>query len=273
MNKFYVLMVVLFILASSCQRSQFSTTTRQYKNGRVSYVNSYHKERSKTVKRKSHKKHSTKTVSQNGISSDSSKEKQSICQSEITVINPVQMQDYENLMVSTSNEPIIMMVSENRFFSKPGLVFKHKKDPVKPDRHSIGATINKRAKQVIEYKNGRKDTVRIIALSRDTLFYQLYGKPDVTISVTTDQVDTVYILKITEPLGVASTILPVFGMFPVLGIPFAVLGLVLGIISLKRINRNPSFYKREGVTYNGIFWGALGTLISGILIVLMIING
>jgi hypothetical protein len=96
-------------------------------------------------------------------------------------------------------------------------------------------------------------------------------KTGTAISVTIDKIDTVNILKIAEPLGVASTALPVFGMFPVLGLPFAVLGLILGIISLKRIRLNPSYYKREGVAINGIVWGILGTLISGILLILILI--
>ena len=106
-------------------------------------------------------------------------------------------------------------------------------------------------------------------MSHDTLYYQWISKSNRLISATIDKIDTVYIIKIAEPLGVASTVLPVFGMFPVLGLPFAVLGLILGIISLKRIRRNPSYYKRKGVAINGIVWGILGTLISVLLILII----
>jgi hypothetical protein len=271
MKKIFILMVVLLVLASSCQRSQFSTTTRKYNNGRVSYVNTYHKERSKISRGKSHKNHLTRTDAQNNISAFSSIEQPSIIKSVNTEINPFQIQGNETLIASTSTEPTMIRVNEDRGVPKFELSVKHQQDTIKPGNRSIGGTISKRAKQVIEFKNGRKDTVRITAISNDTLYYQLYGNPNINLSATIDKIDTVHIIRITEPLGVASTILPVFGMFPLLGLPFAVLGLILGIISLKRINRNPAYYKRVGVAYNGIFWGVLGTLIS-VLLIIAIIN-
>ena len=267
MKNLYILSVALFVVISSCQRSQFSTTTRHYKNGKVSYANTYQKERWKISKGKSHKNHLAVNDVQNSIPSASTLGQQSIIRSEITEITPVPVQDNKNLIASTSNEPTWIRGNENRVHTKFESGVKHKRDTIQPDKRSIGGTIGKRAKQVIEFKNGSRDTVRIIAKSHDTLFYQLYGKPNIKRSTTIDKIDTVYIVRITEPLGVASTILPVFGTFPLYGLPFAVLGLTLGIISLKRINRNPAYYKREGVTYNGIFWGVLGTLISVIFII------
>jgi hypothetical protein len=264
MKKLYI---ILIVIASSCQRSQFPKTTRHIKNGKVTYVNNYHKERNKTSNAKSHKNHLKETDSQKSISTVATEEKQSIIRSEITGINPVRIQDYENLIASTSNEPAIIMVNENRAISKFESGVAPCPDTLKPDLRSIGAIIDKKAKQVIEFKNGRKETVRIISISHDTLYYQSYLKTGITVSVTIDKIDTVYIIKITEPLGVASTVLPVFGMFPVLGLPFAVLGLILGIISLNRICRNPSYYKRKGVAINGIVWGILGTVISVLLII------
>jgi len=67
MIRFYILLIALFVLASSCQRSQFSTTTRQHKNGKVTYVNNYHKERSKTAKIKSHKSQLKETDAPNSV--------------------------------------------------------------------------------------------------------------------------------------------------------------------------------------------------------------
>ena len=43
---------------------------------------------------------------------------ESIISSEITNINPVRIQDYENLIASASNEPAIIMINENRVISK-----------------------------------------------------------------------------------------------------------------------------------------------------------
>ena len=268
MKKVYNILFALIVLASSCQRSQFPTTTRHIKNGKVTYVNNYHKERNKTIKVKSHKTHLKETDLQKSISDAPTNEKESIIRSEITNINPVRIQDYENLIASASNEPAIIMINENRVISKFESGADSYPDTIKPDHRSIGAIIDKKAKQVIEFKNGRKDTVRIIAISHDTLYYQWISKSNRLISATIDKIDTVYIMKIAEPFGVASTVLPVFGMFPLYGLPFAVLGLILGIISLNRIRRNPSYYKRKGVAINGIVWGILGTVISGILLFL-----
>jgi hypothetical protein len=68
--------------------------------------------------------------------------------------------------------------------------------------------------------------VRVTAISTDTLYYHLISNPNILISVTTDKIDTVLVLKVAEPLGVAGTVLGVLGMVPVFGLPLAVMALV-----------------------------------------------
>jgi hypothetical protein len=76
-----------------------------------------------------------------------------------------------------------------------------------------------------------------------------------------EEVDTILPKQlINEKHGVAGTILPVVGMIPLLGFPFAVASIVLGMISLNKINSNPKIYKGKGVAINSIIWGVLGII-------------
>lgn len=103
------------------------------------------------------------------------------------------------------------------------------RDTLKPGRSSTGALADKKASQI---------------------------------SDTADKIDTVFVLKRAEPLGVASTVLGVFGMVPIFGLPLAVLALIFGIVSLKRYRGSPERYKRKRVAIAGIVLGAIGIFVS-----------
>jgi hypothetical protein len=227
MKKLYSLLIVLSVAASSCQQSQFSTTTRQYRNGRVSYVNTHHRERINRSKCK-----------------------------------PETGKDCENLIASTSDKPIIIVRTETPVISRPGSDAGFHMDTVRPDKPSTGAMADKKARQIIEFKSGGKDTVRVTAISNDTLYYHLISNPNILISVTTDKIDTVFVLKVAEPLGVAATVLGVLGLVPVFGLPLAVTALVFGIVSLKRYRSFPERYKRKRLAVAGIVLGAIGIFVS-----------
>ena len=90
----------------------------------------------------------------------------------------------------------------------------------------------------------------------------LISNPNILISVTTDKIDTVFVLKVAEPLGVAATVLGVLGLVPVFGLPLAVTALVFGIVSLKRYRSFPERYKRKRLAVAGIVLGAIGIFVS-----------
>jgi hypothetical protein len=268
MKNFSVLIVVLFVLASSCQRSQFSTTARQYKNGKVSYVNTYHKERSRISKGKSHKNHLTRSDAQN-----------------------------ENLIASTSNEPDIILMNKAQVRSTDNLVLSYYHhsgilndsnlpDTIKSLAPQQGTTMDFSEENVIRLKKGRKISAGFIYQSHDTLFYKSTSNPKITHFVTTGQVDTIYKVKyydsmksqvvdtrMPDKLGLGGLILSFIGFIPIVGLPFAVAAVILGAISLRKINRHPEKFSGISKAYGSLILGILGTVISTILIIALAITG
>ena len=297
MKSFSILMVALLVLASSCQRSQFSTTTRQYKNGKVTYVNTYHKERSKTTKGKSHKHHLEETEAQNNMSVTSGVEKQPITKPEITEINPVQIQDHENLIASTSNEKILIRMNNEQVRSTNDLILSYhshyriKKDICPPDTIKFiapqqGTTMDLSAENVIRLNNGSKISAGLIYQSHDTLFYQLISSPKITNFVSVEQVDTIFKVKYYDSMkaqvvdtrkpdgiGVVGFVCSLLGIIPIVGLPFAIAAVIMGAVSLRKIKRHPEQYRGINQASASLIIGILGIALSTIWIILLAING
>jgi hypothetical protein len=249
MKKIYILLIALFVVISACQRSQFPTTTRQYKNGRVSYINTYHKERSKTSKGKSPKNHLKETDTQNSISAASSINKQSIINAEITEINPAPISD-NNLISSTANEPIITTKNGNRLVPDNELDFSHK-------NHSNKKTDNfsPNTSKLNSFKNQKTKT-------------------------------KVHNTKKIEPFGLTGFILSILSWIPVIGLLFpsaaswmffagllsGIFAMVFGAIGLRIINRNQGKYKGKGFAIASIIIGILAFFSSIIILIVAISN-
>jgi hypothetical protein len=69
-----------------------------------------------------------------------------------------------------------------------------------------------------------------------------------------------------EKHGLTGFILSILGLFPIVGLPLAILGLVFGLKSLRKIHQNPTLYKGKGFAITSIILGVLGIIISGVLI-------
>jgi hypothetical protein len=268
MKKFYILLVTLILIASSCQRSQFSTTTRQNNNGKVSYVNAYHKERSRISKGKSHKNHLTRADAQN-----------------------------ENLIASTSNEPEIILMNKDQLRSTDNLILTYYNhsgilndnilpDTVKSLAPKQGTTMDFSEENVIRLKKGRKISAGFIYQSHDTLFYKSTSNPKITHFVTAGQVDTIYKVKyydsmksqevdtrMPDKLGLGGLILSYIGFIPIIGLPFAVAAVILGAISIHKINRHPEKYSGISKANGSLILGILGTALTAILLIVMGLSG
>jgi len=72
----------------------------------------------------------------------------------------------------------------------------------------------------------------------------------------------------TEKLGLAGFILSFLGIVPYIGIPFAILAIIFGARSLKKIKRNPEKYKGKGYAIASI---AIGCAIIATYIVILIV--
>jgi hypothetical protein len=271
MKKLYIILLALFLVNGACQRSQFSTTTRHSSNGKVTYVNHYPAERSKSSKFKYPKNHLTETKAQNNSMAPDRTGVVNLPEPEITTINPAPMSDYENLIASTSSEPAIIAEKKEQN-SLP--------DTLKSNMPKMGTTNDSITQQVIKFKNGQKETVRITSQSRDTLKYELLSEQGVVRFVMMEQVDTILLVKIsnpikakvadtrkTEPLGKWGFISSLIGFIPLIGIPFALLAIVFGAVSLHKIHRHPEkFNTDKGFAYASLFLGILGIAFSIIMI-------
>jgi|WetSurMetagenome_2_1015567.scaffolds.fasta_scaffold108614_1 hypothetical protein len=297
MKNFFNLMLVMIILASSCQRSQFSTTTRQYKNGKVSYLNTHYREHRKTLKGKFHKNHLTVPDEQYSISTVSGTEQQSNGQSLNTEINPVHVLDYENLIASTSIDPEIIRMDQDHSgstenlilscYNQPGILKDNGlPDTIKSFAPQQGTTMDFSEENVIRLKKGRKISTGFIYQSHDTLFYKSTSNTKITNFVTGEQVDTIFKVKyydsmrsqvvdtrIPDKQGLSGLILSFIGFIPIIGLPFAVAAVILGAISIRKINRHPEKYSGTGKAYGSVVLGILGAALSAILLIAMAISG
>ena|GEM_PF-3939212 len=69
-----------------------------------------------------------------------------------------------------------------------------------------------------------------------------------------------------EKYGLSGFILSIFGLIPLLGLPLAILSLVFGIKSLRKIKRNSKLYKGKGFAIASIILGVLG-IVGTILLI------
>lgn len=228
-NKFCLIAVVAILFISSCQRSEFATTTRHYSNGRVTFTNHY----SLT----SVTPYLVKPLPQQVILTDS----RSIAVidiltdrlPEITRIKPVNYFQGEKLLASVSMVPAFIISREpQRVLSDT---------PVFTSYEPLGIAA---------------------ALS----------KPDTTVKAKEKSPDgpTPVETRKNEQHAVAALTFSLFGLFPILGLPFAIIGLVLGAKSLRRIHKEKPLYQGKGYAITSVILGALGIIGSVLLIALFI---
>ena len=218
MKKLYAVLVALAVLFSSCQRSQFATTTRTHKNGRVTYAKSYHHESRKRSKAITHGIWIKNVVMQSTFFSDRNK----ISVPEIAGITPVPGIQSEELIASAITDPAFIAVKGNKDLPVPVCEW-----------------------SILEVCI-RTPLLKLINRRQDKMTQVLR---------TTGRV---------EKLGLAGFILSIPGLVPVVCLPLAILAVIFGIISLKRIKRNPALYKGKGFAMASIILGVLGIL--GILL-------
>ena len=297
MNKYYIILAALSVLASSCQRSQFSSTIRHNKNGKVSYANNYYTERSKPSTVRSHKRSVKQAEAQNNLPAADRIELRYLPGPEILKINSVPAHGNDNLIASVSKEPAFLGVNENRVVLNGDLIPSPNLDHISgiavcyPDTIKYiapkkGTTLDFSALHIIKFKDGHKETAGIIYQSNDTLFFHLISNSDITRNVQVEQVDTILQVKYfdftkgkvvdtrkTVKLGLAGVILSVLGLFPFFGLPFAILAVIFGAVSLKKINRNPELYKGKRRATTSLILGILGIAISAVLLIIYAISG
>ena len=239
MKTFFGIFIFMFLALTACQRSQFSTTTRHYKNGKATYANRF--------------------------------------QTEKIRVSEVKYR-HDNLLASASNAPIQIRENENPVPAGNESFFSNKTEIRNPGPSPDTV-------QVIRFKSGVEEKVKIVYQSTDTLKYHLISEPAVVRTVLMKQVDSIFMIQTErtvdtrtkrtvdtrkpERLGLAGFILSfpcLFVMFGQLfGLPLSILAVIFGAVSLRRVRRYPERYKKEfglaslilgiiGIVVTAIFW-------------------
>ena len=229
MKKFTIFLIALFMISAACQRSQFSTTTRHSRNGKVTYVNHYPAERIRSSKVRVSKSHLKETIAQNNSLAPGTISVQNLQEPGIT-IKPVPVNQDENLIASKSKEPAIIAVKEEHINAINILVSSLKKQYGANNGNFLPDTIKKKVQK----------------------------------SRTTGE--TVIKKRKTEKLGLAGLILSILGFVPVIGLPFTILGIIFSAVSLHRIHRHPEQYKRKGISIAALIIGIAALLFNIIFI-------
>ena len=218
MKKSRICLFIILILAVSCTKSRFATTTRHYHDGKVTYANHYSYEK---VNLKLHKVKHTATRTRDASAKTAGNQ----------VDNPEKI-NRMNLIASTDKNYLILTTLENMMSQyAPGHYpeFRNVKE-VKTSRHHRGA-FTKEIPAVAFKKNLQSDST--IVKKQDTI------KGNATGISKTDN-------RKTEPLGLVGFILSFLGIIPLIGIPFAVIAIIFGARSLKKTIKNPEKYKGKG---------------------------
>ncbi len=235
LNQFCLLGLIFTLLFTSCQRSQFATTVRHYNNGRVTYTNSYPVEARKSSKSKSSKNH----LKQADKQAPAVAVIKTDLTPEITRIIPVHEKPGEKLIASTSIEPMLIKVNEN--------------------------TVGSSDKPAFSYNNLRRS---LTAFSYpDTIIKNNETKTGIKAMPSADT-------RKIEKHGLTGFILSILGLFPIIGLPLAILGVVFGARGLRKIHRDSTRYKGKGFASTSIILGVIGIIVSllsiGMFIALLI---
>lgn len=218
MKKVFLLIVALAAVGCSCQKSQFATTTRTYKHGRIAYSKSYQHEKRKSSKVLSHH-HGIKNVDEQAAVYSAVGVEQMAKIAGITINTGIRS---ENLIASATMEFAFIVDQGNTQKVNP-TEYIADKGYLCPD--TISKVDKKKAGEAgADSSDNRK----------------------------------------VEKLGLAGFILSIGGLVPVVCLPLAILGVIFGSISLRKIKRNPALYKGKGFAITSIILGILGIL--GILL-------
>ncbi len=289
MKKSTIFPIILFLVIAACERSQFAVTTRHSKNGRVTYANHYRNEPSQWAKVKMHNSVVRHSEALNTPPAAVQQEKLSLSGSEITRISAGSAYGQGSLLASNSKDPLILSVNETRLisgdkqFDTDKNLYTSEKSRDNPDTvikkiPEQEKTSNISGKQIIKFKDGHIIIGKIVSQTSDTLKFMQSALEDTVSKAPMSKVETILPdTRKIEPLGIISLVcsllafLPfLLGLIPVFGIPLAVIGIVLGIISIKRIKRHLAQYKGKGFGQAGLVVGVAAMVLIIILLISMV---
>jgi hypothetical protein len=238
MKKSRICLFIIFILAVSCTKSRFATTTRHYHNGKVTYTNHYSNERMKL------NRHKTKrTVTLTRAASAKTVRNHLDNPEIVNKMNPIASSD-KNFMILDNNEKLISQYMPS-FYPE----FQNEKE-LKQSKHPRD-TLTKDLAQVSLKDISQSDDIAV--RKRDN---SKENEADI------QKKDN----RKTEKLGLTGFVFSFLGIIPLIGIPFGVLAIIFGAVSLKKIKRNPEKYKGKGLATASIILGCAMIVMNIVII-------
>lgn len=251
-------LVLAAILVSACRQSRFPETVRHSENGRVTYTNVY---RNEYVRTRIRQPVPAATEGSAPLSGN------------------VTAKENITPLASVAGEYFVIPGSTVFSSSDPGIMV----DTIPKKNNFKGALPDTSLEQVIRFKTGKVEAVKIISVSDNMLKYKSAEEKNITRGITTDMVDTVFQVQYRDPgsgkivdtrkhdsLGVLGFVFSILGLIPAIGLPFAVLGLIFGMHTLKKIRRFPARYKGTKLAKASIGIAIIGLIINVIFIIAMI---
>jgi hypothetical protein len=290
-----IILVALLEVNIACQRSQFSTTTRHSKNGKVFYANHHPVERNKLSFGKSKKSKINEQVARNISTTVERTEMKYVPEPGTIKHNNIPVTNTSDLFASTSNDQIIYKKKINPintdsyiedridgFFK--GTINNSISDTIIRKTPNSKLTFDPSSAYIIKFKSGNEDTVRIISHSHEGIYYHFVSEPKKTKFAMMDEVDTIFpdsthsfkqAEDIPEEKATESEIkglgYSLIGFVPVIGIPFAIIGIILGVRNLHRIGKNLASIKRKRIAQSTVIIG-IAALIFNIIATIVIFS-
>lgn len=311
MKKSAICLWIILILAMSCTKSRFATTTRHYSDGRVVYTNHYANEPSNL--HRSRIRHTATPVRDEPAKTAVTPEHQP---GRVPAMNVIATPGNDSLANKRKAKPV----------ASPGIGFAGNasatNQPVIPDDHfPWNAGASKKLVPPYDHLAGKACTSDLSSSPYDpfavdgnlknlagprtgmarpdfrsekevtpsnTAWSAINNSPDkLSVGEPARTGDTTLNKAVTgkakpakknhatgpktEKLGLTGFILSFFGIVPLIGIPFAILAIVFGAKSLGKIKRNPGKYKGKGFATASIVIG-IAMIVMNIVVLVVSIN-
>lgn len=225
-HQFCLIGFIIILFGTSCQRSRFAITTRHYYKGRVTYANNFRFESRKSINYKRLSNYLKREEKQTATS-DNKTDPSTL----ILKINPIHQQDEDKLIASTSTEPVRIDFYKNKVISS-------EKSMVSGCNSARLLTSSSCPDTIIKKKLDENGINKIPAAGQ----------------------------RKVEKHALTGFILSILGLFPILGLPLAIIGISFGASSLHRITKDTTHYKGKGFAITSIILGILGAIVSLLLI-------
>ena len=266
LNFWFLVLMMISVLVLSCTRSQFSSTSRKVVNGKTTYVNHYHRERLRFADARPSP----------GKAYHTNDEATGLIMERLVPVG-----------LPGSDDPARVATGDTLADTIRSLAPVNGKVPDLSKCHRI------------KLKDGPELDINVVHQDSNRFYYRTAADPGTPVFVRHDKVEWAIVpltmkqdqkvdsarrSKLKDPekepgfyektrkFAGKSLTFSLIGVIPIVGIPFSILGIIYGAISLRRMYFQEKPVKGKGKAIAGLVIGVLG-LAAGIIWIIMLIGG